>query len=113
MVGVLYAETGSAAGTFPAELVARLQSMELRPAAAAVPDDPPSSDGAADRAAAPPTPATATAIRSLAELERDAILHALHACRGNRTASARALGISVRKLQYRLKEYAEQGIVIG
>ncbi|RPI10131.1 MAG: sigma-54-dependent Fis family transcriptional regulator, partial [Acidobacteriales bacterium] len=39
------------------------------------------------------------------EIERQAIEHALHANAGNRTHTARQLGISLRKLQYRLKEY--------
>lgn len=113
MVGVLYAETGSATEAFPSELVSRLQDLEILPAGDPGFDDPPSLDGAGDRTNPQRAMSATTAIRSLAELERDAILHALQACRGNRTASARALGISVRKLQYRLKEYAEQGIVIG
>ncbi len=45
------------------------------------------------------------------EIERAAIEDALHANGGNRTHAARQLGISLRKLQYRLKEYglAESG----
>lgn len=39
------------------------------------------------------------------EIERAAIEDALHANGGNRTHAARQLGISLRKLQYRLKEY--------
>jgi two-component system response regulator HydG len=39
------------------------------------------------------------------EIERQAILNALEANRGNRTRAARQLGISVRTLQYRLKQY--------
>ncbi|MBN2491584.1 MAG: sigma-54-dependent Fis family transcriptional regulator [Planctomycetes bacterium] len=43
--------------------------------------------------------------RVLAEIEREAILAALARCGGNRTHAARALGISRRKLLYRLREY--------
>ena len=45
------------------------------------------------------------------EIERAAIEDALHSTGGNRTHAARQLGISLRKLQYRLKEYglAESG----
>lgn len=45
------------------------------------------------------------------QIERAAIEDALHANGGNRTHAARQLGISLRKLQYRLKEYglAESG----
>jgi|GEM_PF-1658211 len=41
----------------------------------------------------------------LRELERLAIEEALRQTNGNRTHAARLLGISLRKLQYRLKEY--------
>mgnify|MGYP001277168026 CR=1 FL=1 len=41
----------------------------------------------------------------LRELERLAIEEALRQTNGNRTHAARQLGISLRKLQYRLKEY--------
>jgi DNA-binding NtrC family response regulator len=42
------------------------------------------------------------------EIERKAIEEALQAHNGNRTHAARRLGISLRKLQYRLKEYESQ-----
>ncbi|MFB3776630.1 MAG: helix-turn-helix domain-containing protein [Bryobacteraceae bacterium] len=42
---------------------------------------------------------------SMREVERRAIEEALRANHGNRTHAARQLGISLRKLQYRLKEY--------
>ncbi|MFH0946076.1 MAG: sigma-54 dependent transcriptional regulator [Planctomycetota bacterium] len=45
---------------------------------------------------------------TLAGLEKRAILAALQASGGNRTEAARALGISRRKLLYRLKQYREQ-----
>jgi DNA-binding NtrC family response regulator len=41
----------------------------------------------------------------LASLEREAILRELRANGGNRKATARRLGISLRTLQYRLKEF--------
>ena len=43
--------------------------------------------------------------RPLAEVEKEAILEALERCGGNRTRAAAELGISRRKLLYRLKEY--------
>jgi Nif-specific regulatory protein len=49
-------------------------------------------------------------VQPLEDLERDAILGALREFGGNRTAAAQALGISVRKLQYKIKEYQQQGI---
>ena len=39
------------------------------------------------------------------EIERQAILDALQVNDGNRTRTAQQLGISLRTLQYRLKEY--------
>ena len=44
---------------------------------------------------------------SLAEIERYAILETLAMVGGSTTAAARTLGISVRKIQSRLQEYAE------
>ena len=41
----------------------------------------------------------------LRDVERAVIEEALQANHGNRTHAARQLGISLRKLQYRLKEY--------
>jgi len=41
----------------------------------------------------------------LASVERDAILRVLEECGGNRRSAAARLGISLRTLQYRLKEY--------
>jgi DNA-binding NtrC family response regulator len=43
------------------------------------------------------------------EIERKAIEEALRSHNGNRTHAARQLGVSLRKLQYRLKEYELQG----
>lgn len=63
----------------------------------------------------PETPAAArleAEVRPLSEIERDAILQALAEHRGNRTAAASALRISVRKLQYKIKEYQQQGIAV-
>jgi DNA-binding NtrC family response regulator len=39
------------------------------------------------------------------DIEKKAILDALGGNQGNRTRAARQLGISLRTLQYRLKEY--------
>jgi DNA-binding NtrC family response regulator len=43
---------------------------------------------------------------SLYEIEREAILRTLEMVGGSTTRAAEVLGISVRKIQYRLKEYA-------
>ncbi|MEZ6188207.1 MAG: sigma-54 dependent transcriptional regulator [Planctomycetota bacterium] len=52
-----------------------------------------------------PDPLTPAGPQTLAELERAAILRALEDHAGNRTAAAEQLGISVRTLQRRLKDY--------
>lgn len=44
---------------------------------------------------------------TLKELEREAILKAMELSGGSTTKAARMLGISVRKIQYKLKEYAK------
>jgi transcriptional regulator with GAF, ATPase, and Fis domain len=53
----------------------------------------------------PFTRATPRRPRTLAEIEREAILAALRENQDNRTRAAAQLGISLRTLQYRLKEY--------
>lgn len=52
-------------------------------------------------------------IPTLRELEQEAILEALWLLKGNRTNAAKALGISLRTLRNRLKEYRKQGCVIA
>jgi DNA-binding NtrC family response regulator len=47
------------------------------------------------------------------DIERKAITDALRANQGNRTLAARQLGISLRTLQYRLKEYLPEEEVKG
>ena len=59
------------------------------------------------RAARPTTSVSSSSPRNLAEIEREAILAALERSGGNRSQAARDLGISRRKLLYRLKEYGE------
>ncbi|MGA2498682.1 MAG: response regulator, partial [Tepidisphaeraceae bacterium] len=58
-----------------------------------------------------PQPAGTGAARSLDDIERDSIIAALHRHNGNRTEAAEELGISVRKLYYRLVEYQKQGFI--
>jgi DNA-binding NtrC family response regulator len=47
----------------------------------------------------------AEAVRSLAHLEREAILSAMKASEGSTARAAAMLDISVRKVQYKLHEY--------
>ncbi len=50
--------------------------------------------------------------RSVAEVERDLILHTLHATSGNRTHAATILGISIRALRNKLRDYAAEGLAV-
>jgi len=55
------------------------------------------------------TVATADSVRKLDDMEREAIVAALARFEGSRISAAHALGISVRKLQYKIKEYQQSG----
>lgn len=59
----------------------------------------------------PPTDSTDPAAHKLEEVERQHILSALQKNAGNRTATAKELGISRRTLQYRLAAYQAAGWV--
>jgi DNA-binding NtrC family response regulator len=43
------------------------------------------------------------------EVERELVLHTLARCDGNRTHAARVLGISVRTLRNKIREYSAHG----
>jgi len=66
-------------------------------------DDLPESARQAAAAVESAPPRTGEA--SLGDLEREAVWRTLHQCGGNRTQAARALGISVRTLQRKLKSW--------
>ena len=84
-----------AAGVDPASLTPRTDPAR----AAATEDDP--SEGESD----------ASAVPSLEEMEQRHILAVLEKNHGNRTATAAELGISLRKLYYRLGQYQKQGLI--
>ncbi len=58
------------------------------------------------------TPESSGSHEKMEDIERDAILKALRENDGNRSETARGLGISRRKLIYKLQTYREQGFVI-
>jgi two-component system response regulator FlrC len=65
----------------------------------------------ADRAAGPA--GAGMRPRSLWEVEREHILHMLNNANGNRTHAAKRLGISIRTLRNKLREYRQQGLEDG
>jgi len=50
--------------------------------------------------------------RTVADVERDLILDTLDHCLGNRTHAANILGISIRTLRNKLREYSQRGLAI-
>jgi two-component system response regulator FlrC len=50
-------------------------------------------------------------IKPLEEMEREVILRALRLTKGNKTKAAELLGITVRTLRNKLKEYEEKGLL--
>jgi DNA-binding NtrC family response regulator len=51
-------------------------------------------------------------LERLEEIERQAIVQALRQHNGNRTETARALGISRRTLIYKLQRFRQQGFTV-
>jgi DNA-binding NtrC family response regulator len=50
--------------------------------------------------------------RTVAAVERDLIIDTLQHCLGNRTHAANILGISIRTLRNKLKQYNEEGVPV-
>ena len=50
--------------------------------------------------------------RTVADVERDLIIDTLRHCFGNRTHAATILGISIRTLRNKLKQYTDEGVVV-
>ena len=51
--------------------------------------------------------------RTVADVERDLILNTLNHCLGNRTHAANILGISIRTLRNKLKQYENEGMKVA
>ena len=51
--------------------------------------------------------------RKVSEVEKELILHTLDHCLGNRTHAANILGISIRTLRNKLKEYSDSSVASG
>jgi two-component system response regulator FlrC len=64
--------------------------------------------GAADAAAAP----AGLVGRTVADVERDLIIDTLRHCLGNRTHAATLLGISIRTLRNKLRQYMGEGVAV-
>jgi DNA-binding NtrC family response regulator len=71
---------------------------------ASAPSSTPTTPSSASTAAVGPD-----SIVPLDQLERQAILHAVEICKGNRTHAAKHLGISIRTMRNKLKEYGLAG----
>ncbi len=102
------------------DLPAAVRGRTSAPAPASVPTKPRSGEWPAVRAATPAGPAAQPVVstaaeepvsvatlvgKTMAEIEREAILTALQVSGGNRRRAAEALGIGLRTLQRKLKEY--------
>ncbi len=67
----------------------------------------------AARAVAAPAGAAPLVGRTVAAVERDLILETLSHCLGNRTHAANILGISIRTLRNKLKQYSTEGVPLS
>jgi DNA-binding NtrC family response regulator len=76
------------------------------PAADADGASPAASDGSAA------IPGASLVGRTVAEVERDLIIETLSHCLGNRTHAATILGISIRTLRNKLRQYTDDGIAV-
>ena len=88
------------------------EAILLSGAPAAGPADPVVAQAAAAAAAVTSGARSPLVGKTVAEVERDLILDTLNAYLGNRTHAANILGISIRTLRNKLKQYADEGIAV-
>ena len=69
-------------------------------------------NGAADANGQPAAGRPGLVGRTVAEVEKDLIIETLHHCLGNRTHAANILGISIRTLRNKLKQYTGEGVSV-
>ncbi|HRE60857.1 MAG TPA: sigma-54 dependent transcriptional regulator [Micropepsaceae bacterium] len=94
---------------------------EIAPDAIRLPDGsraadlvaPRAPDAASHAAAAADAASRGMVGRTVADVERDLILQTLDHCLGNRTHAANILGISIRTLRNKLKEYTAAGVRVA
>ncbi len=71
----------------------------------------PAEQAAATARAMAPQPTANLVGRTVADVERDLIIDTLSHCLGNRTHAANILGISIRTLRNKLKQYSDEGLL--
>jgi DNA-binding NtrC family response regulator len=89
---------------------------EIGPEAIRMPDGSawrPGADSAASRAALAAREAQSAVGRTVAEVEQELILDTLDHCLGNRTHAANILGISIRTLRNKLRQYMDEGVPVA
>jgi DNA-binding NtrC family response regulator len=90
-------------------ILAGATRAEIRPSPSA---EPMPAAAVAGVATAGPETVRGLVGRTVADVERDLIIDTLSHCLGNRTHAANILGISIRTLRNKLKQYSDDGLRI-
>jgi len=85
---------------------------EIGPEAVRTAEGLPAGDASDEDRLAAEAAARALVGRTVAEVEQELILETLDHCLGNRTHAAQILGISIRTLRNKLKQYADSGVEV-